>query len=463
MNPGVRVRFAPSPTGYLHIGGARTALFNYLYAKRHKGTFVLRIEDTDKERSSQEATDAILEGMKWLELSWDEGPFFQSKRYDLYKAKLDELLKAGKVYRCYCTAEELEERRKAQIAAKRPPKYDGRCREFIGKTIEKPHTLRFLVPTGVTKVQDVVKGNISFNNREIEDLVLARSDGSPTYNFVVVVDDVEMKISHIIRGDDHLNNTPKQILLYEAMGGTPPIFAHVPLILGEDKQRLSKRHGATSVQAYRELGYLPHSLVNFLARLGWSHGDQEIFSLQELIEKFDLDSVGKSAGVFNAQKLLWLNQHYIKSEPVEVLLTEIDHFISIPKERKGTPEAVKVVDQLRERSKTTKEMADLARFYFHDEITIDPKAKEKFLKPEMAEQFQKLRAMLDGCEPFDEATIKPKFEALIAELGIGMGQLAQPLRVALVGGTVSPGIFEVLAILGKDRSLKRVDAVIASL
>ncbi len=456
-SPPIRVRFAPSPTGYLHIGGARTALFNFLFARHHRGKFVLRIEDTDKERSTPENTEAILDGLRWLGLSWDEGPFLQSDRYDLYRKKLDQLLKEGKTYRCYCTAEELEERRKAQLAAKKPPKYDGRCRALIGKNVDKPFTIRFLVPAGKTSVKDVVKGDISFNNEELEDLVLARSDGSPTYNFVVVVDDIDMQISHVIRGDDHLNNTPKQILLYRAMNTEPPQFAHVPLILGQDKQRLSKRHGATSVQSYREMGYLPHTMLNFLARLGWSHGDQEIFSLDELIAAFSLESVGKSAGVFNAEKLLWLNQHYIKHEPPEVLLAEICRFIPVPEERKKGEGWKRTIDLLRERSKTTLEMAELSRFYFLDDLKMDEKAASKFLRPELKGPFEKLRALFSSAKQFDETTLKPPFEALITELHMKLGDLAQPLRVALVGGTVSPGIFDVLELLGRDRTLARMD------
>lgn len=458
MNP--RVRFAPSPTGYLHIGGARTALFNYLYARGHDGTFILRVEDTDKERSTPEATEAILDGLRWLGLDWDEGPFFQSERGELYRAELEELFKGGKAYRCYCTPGELEKRRKEQLGAGKPPQYDRRCRQLIGQEIQKPYAIRFLVPAGRTAVADVVKGDISFDNQELEDLVLARSDGSPTYNFTVVVDDIDMKITHVIRGDDHLNNTPKQILLYQAMGAELPVFAHVPLILGEDRQRLSKRHGATSVQSYREMGYLPHALLNFLVRLGWSHGDQEIFSLQGLIEKFDLGSVGASAGVFNAKKLIWLNQHYIKEEKAEVLLEGIGRFLEIPEERKEGEGWRKTVDSLRERSKTVKEMAELSRFYFLDEVAYDEKAVAKFLTPMMVAPFMKLKTMFSKCEPFDEATIQPKFDQLLADLKFEMKELAQPLRVALTGGTVSPGIFVVIQLVGKERVLKRLDAAI---
>ncbi|MFH1263678.1 MAG: glutamate--tRNA ligase [Pseudomonadota bacterium] len=455
-----RVRFAPSPTGYLHIGGARTALFNFLYARHHGGTFILRVEDTDKERSTPEATEAILDGLKWLGIDWNEGPFFQSQRGDLYRTKLAELEKSGKAYRCYCTPKELEERRKVQMASGKPPQYDRRCRALIGQTIDKPYALRFLVPPGRTEVADLVKGDVSFQNEEIEDLVLARSGGDPTYNFVVVVDDVDMKVTHVIRGDDHLNNTPKQILLYQAMGAELPAFAHLPLILGEDRQRLSKRHGATSVQAYREMGYLPHAIVNFLARLGWSHGDQEIFSPAELVEKFDLGTVGASAGVFNAKKLIWLNQHYIKEEKPEVLLEGISRFIPVSDQRREGDRWRKTIDSLRERAKTVKEMAELSRFFFLDEVIYDEKAVAKFLTPLMMAPFMKLKTMLSKCDSFEAATLQPKFEELLKELSLEMKDLAQPLRVALTGGTVSPGIFEVLELVGKERSLCRINAAI---
>ncbi len=455
-----RVRFAPSPTGYLHIGGARTALFNYLFARHNDGYFALRIEDTDRERSTEEATQAILDGLHWLGIEWDEGPIFQGQRTDLYRSKIELLLKSGKAYRCYCTVGELEERRKAQLAAGKTPRYDRRCRQEIGKVQERPYVTRFLVPPGKTTVMDVIKGEISFQNDELEDLVLARSDGSPTYNFVVVVDDIDMKMTHVIRGDDHLNNTPKQILLYRALGAEPPIFAHVPLILGEDRQRLSKRHGATSVQSYREMGYLPHALVNFLARLGWSHGDQEIFSREELMEKFRLEDVGKSAGIFNANKLLWLNQHYIKLEKHETLLEGISRFIQIPLERKAGADWKRAIDLLRERSKTVREMAELSRFYFLDEVVFDEKAVAKFLTSNTALHFQRLIDVLRHCEPFQESQVKLKFENLLSELHLTMKDLAQPLRVALTGGTVSPGIFEVIILLGRERVMRRIELAI---
>lgn len=316
----VRVRFAPSPTGHLHIGGARTALFNYLFAMHNGGKFILRIEDTDTTRSTEEYIDAIIEGMKWLGLEWDEGPYRQTSRFAIYKSYVDRLLEEGKAYRCYCTAEELEQRREAALASGKPPKYDGRCRNISGVVQDKPFAVRFKMPhEGVTVVDDLIKGVVEFENTQLEDMIIMRSDGTPTYNFVVVVDDIDMKITHIIRGDDHLNNTPKQIHIYRAFGWELPIFAHLPMILGADKTRLSKRHGATSVMAYKEMGYLPGALVNYLVRLGWAHGDQEVFSKDELISYFSLENIGKSAAIFNPEKLLWLNSQYIMQEQPEVL------------------------------------------------------------------------------------------------------------------------------------------------
>ncbi len=310
----LRVRFAPSPTGYLHIGGARTALFNYLLAQKQKGTFVLRIEDTDVARSTQESVDAILDAMDWLGLSCDEGPFYQSDRFDLYKEKVQQLVDEGKAYRCYCSAEELDAKREAAMKDGRKPKYDGTCRNRTDSP-DLPYVVRFRLPEGREEVTfaDQIKGGISFRTEELDDLIIQRTDGTPTYNFVVVIDDAEMGINLVIRGDDHINNTPRQILLYEALGYEVPLFAHVPMILGSDKKRLSKRHGATSVMAYQELGFLPEAMVNYLVRLGWSLGDEEIFSMADLIEKFSLENVGRSAGVFNPEKLLWLNSHYIKT------------------------------------------------------------------------------------------------------------------------------------------------------
>jgi glutamyl-tRNA synthetase len=459
----VRTRFAPSPTGYLHIGGARTALFNYLFAHHHGGEFILRIEDTDQERSTPEAIDAIIQGLKWLQLDWDEGPHLQTRRSALYKEKIEELLERGKAYPCVCSPEDLEAKRQAALKAKRKPAYDGTCRPKDGRTPPlpkgKPYVIRFQAPKGgTTVVEDRVKGRVVFENSELDDLILARSDGTPTYNCCVVVDDIDMAITHIIRGDDHLANTPRQILLYQAMGQTPPQFAHVPLILGLDKSRLSKRHGATSVMAYKEMGYFPEALVNYLVRLGWSHGDQEIFSREELIEKFGLDEVGKSAGVFNPEKLLWVNFHYMKTLPLSRLAKEVIPFIEaegypMPQDRAWLE---KMIATLRERANTLAELVKSARFYLSDEIKIDEKAAKKFLTGENYEPLIKLTRKLEVMDDFSEPAIERVFAEVVQERGLPLGKLAQPVRVALTGSTASPGIYEVIAVLGKERTLKRL-------
>jgi glutamyl-tRNA synthetase len=464
----VRTRFAPSPTGYLHIGGARTALFNYLFSRHHGGKFILRIEDTDRERSTPEAIEAITESLKWLGLEWDEGPYFQTQRYPLYRKKLQALLVEGKAYPCTCTPEELNAKRQAAQMAKRKPSYDGICRPKEG-TIpplprDKPYTVRFRSPrSGATAVEDGVKGRVVFENQELDDLIIARSDGTPTYNFCVVVDDIAMEITHIIRGDDHLANTPRQILLYEALSHTPPRFAHVPLILGLDKSRLSKRHGATSVTAYKEMGYFPEALVNYLVRLGWSHGDQEIFSRDELIEKFTLQNVGRAAGVFNPEKLLWVNFHYLKTRPLSELADEIVPFI----EAKGYPRPQdrawleKMIATLRERAKTLTELVGLAHFYLSDEIPLDEKAAKKFLTREAREPVAELARRLTSLADFVEPDIERAFAEILAEQGLSLGSLAQPVRVALTGSTSSPGIYEVIAVLGKERTLRRLHHAVA--
>ena len=457
----VRTRFAPSPTGYLHIGGARTALFNWLFARHHKGKFILRIEDTDVARSTEESTQAILDGMEWLGLNWDEGPYYQSKRFDLYKEHAYKFLEVDKAYKCFCTSEELEQRRKEAIEQGRPPRYDGRCRS--GKAEKnKPFAIRFKVPPGRTLVNDIIKGQVAFENNEIEDLIILRSDGTPTYNLCVVVDDATMEITHVIRGDDHLNNTPKQILMYEAFGYHVPVFAHLPMILGSDKTRLSKRHGATSVMAYKEMGYLPHALVNYLARLGWSHGDQEIFSLEELTEKFSLKNVGKSSGVFNPEKLLWLNAHYIKESRPEYIAKLLIPFLEAKGLKIEGEERLKMaVKTLQERSKTLLEMADSAGFYFKKEILYEEKAAQKFLTRDMLEIFKELVYRMDGLANFAHNAIEAVFDDVVSKKSVKLGKIAQPVRVALTGGTVSPGIFEVIETLGKDETITRLNKAIA--
>ena len=459
----VRTRFAPSPTGYLHIGGARTALFNYLFARHHGGKFLLRIEDTDRERSTPDAIRAILDAMDWLGLDYDEGPFYQTKRYPLYKEKINELLAKGKAYACTCTPGELNAKRELAQKEKRKPAYDGACRPAEGVIsvlpTDKPYTIRFRSPReGSTIVKDLIKGEVVFDNRELDDLIIARSDGTPTYNFSVVVDDIDMDITHIIRGDDHLSNTPRQLQLYEALGRDVPQFAHVPLILGTDKTRLSKRHGATSVTAYREMGYFPEAVVNYLVRLAWSHGDQEIFSREELIEKFTLETVGKSAGVFNPEKFLWVNFHYLKSRPVAQLADEIVPYI----EAKGYPVPQdkqwlrRMIATLQERAKTLTELVDAAHYYLSDEIILDEKAAKKFLTVAALEPIGNLIDKLSALSEFSVVSVEQAFTATLQEKALPIGQLAQPVRVALTGSTVSPGIHDVIAVLGKERTIQRL-------
>jgi glutamyl-tRNA synthetase len=453
----VRLRFAPSPTGYLHIGGARTALFNWLLARKEGGKFILRIEDTDVARSTQESVDAILEGMKWLGLDWDEGPFYQSDNFPLYREHVERLLSEGKAYRCRCTPEELEAKREQAMKEGRKPKYDGTCRDLeVGP--DTPSVVRFKSPHGgATVFNDLIKGRISFNNEELDDLIIQRSDGTPTYNFTVVIDDATMGITTVIRGDDHINNTPRQILLYEALGYPVPQFAHVPMILGADKTRLSKRHGATSVIAYRDMGYLPEAMVNYLVRLGWSHGDQEIFSLDELVRKFDIRDVGKSAGVFNPDKLIWLNAHYIKSGDPERLATLLATFLKERGvERTERPDLASVVKTLQERSKTMLEMTDGALFYYKEDFDYDPKAAEKFLKPEALAVYESVIGKLDALSDCSHQGIEEIFKEVCAEMGTKLGQIAPPVRVALCGGTVSPGLYEVIEVLGKEDTIKRL-------
>jgi glutamyl-tRNA synthetase len=401
--------------------------------------------------------------MSWLGLDYDEGPFYQTERFPLYQERVQELLAEGKAYPCTCTAEELNAKRQLAQKEKRKPAYDGTCRPPDGIIPAPPsgipYVVRFRSPNeGSTVVKDVIKGDVVFDNRELDDLIIARSDGTPTYNFCVVVDDIDMGITHIIRGDDHLSNTPRQIQLYEAFGHEPPQFAHVPLILGTDKARLSKRHGATSVTAYREMGYFPEAVVNYLVRLAWSHGDQEIFSREELIEKFALESVGKSAGVFNPEKFLWVNFHYLKTKPLSELADAIVPFIEakgykIPKDREWLE---KMIATLRERAKTLTELVDSARYYLVDEISIDEIAGKKFLTRDMVVPLQSLIQRLAALDDFNESSIEQAFDRTLDEHGFPMGKLAQPVRVALTGGTVSPGIHDVIAVLGKERALRRL-------
>lgn len=452
------LRFAPSPTGFLHIGGARTALFNWLLARNKGGKFILRIEDTDQVRSTKESIDAILEGMTWLGLDWDEGPIYQTDRITMYREHAERLIREGKAYYCYCTPEELEEKRQKALQEKRKPKYDGRCRNLESPISGRTPAIRFKAPQeGKTVLPDLIKGTVEFDNAEMDDLVILRSDGWPTYNFSVVVDDATMGITHVIRGDDHVNNTPRQILLYQAFGYPLPEFAHVPMILGADKARLSKRHGATSVMAYKEMGYLPQAVVNYLVRLGWSHGDQEVFTREELIRDFSLENVGKSAAVFNQEKLNWLNGVYIRQQKPEILAGLLLPFLEgkglKPRSRSWLVEVVKT---LQERAKTLVEMADMAEFYFRDDFQADEKAEKKHLTPGIKEPLEILISRLDSTPEVDEKGLEEIFKEIVARKNIKLGAIAQAVRVALTGKSVSPGIYEVMRILGKEEVLNRL-------
>ena len=465
----VRSRFAPSPTGNLHIGGARTALFNYLYSKHHNGAFVLRIEDTDIERSRDEYVDDILGGLSWLGLDWDEGPFYQKDRMGLYREYADKLLAEGLAYKCYCSAEVLEEKRKAALKAGGKPHYDRTCRDLPADDPAnegKPYVIRFRTPVaGEVTFTDLVRGTITFRCEELDDLIILRTDNTPTYNFTVVIDDALMGITHIVRGDDHINNTPRQIVIYEALKFPVPQFAHVPLIHGKDKTRLSKRHGATSLLEYRNDGFLPEAVMNYLARLGWAHGDQEIFSRQELIEKFDLPAVGKSPSVFDMDKLTWLNTHYLKTLPEDDIANRLLPFLEkIGIKAASDARLQTIVVNLRERAKTLKEMAQMAEYFFRDDHPVDDAARAKFLtaatKPILTDFAQAVQgiASLD-----DHEKVKSELENLTKKYNAKPVAVIQPIRVALCGRTVSPGIFDVMAILGKETVERRLKKAIESI
>ena len=466
MTEEIRVRFAPSPTGFLHIGGARTALFNWLFARNIKGTFILRIEDTDRTRSTDEYIDAIIEGMKWLGLDWDEGPFRQTDRFDVYRSYVDRLLKEGKAYYCYCSAEELETRRKKAMAAGKAVKYDGRCRDLKEPVPGVAPVVRFRMPQqGHTVVDDLIRGKVVFENEQLDDLIILRSDGTPTYNLTVVVDDVDMRITHIIRGDDHLNNTPKQIQFYQAFGYEVPKFAHLPMILGADKTRLSKRHGATSVMAYYEMGYLPEALVNYLVRLGWSYGDQEVFSREELIKHFSFEHVGKAAAIFNPEKLLWLNSQYIMNSSPEKLVELVRPFLvkeQIISEDQDLDAAwlARAIRTLQERAKTLVELAGSLRYYVTEDVVFGDKAKEKFLNEKSRDLLEELKEGISALAEFSKPELENLFTSIVERHGVKLGALAQPVRVAMTGGTESPGIYEVLGVFGKEKVLARLEKAI---
>jgi len=458
----IRVRFAPSPTGFLHIGGVRTALFNWLYARQQKGVFILRIEDTDQSRSTDESIQAIIEGMKWVGLDWDEGPYRQTERMDLYRSHAMRLLEEGQAYWCVCTAEELEARRKEAEAKGLSPRYDGRCRNLGISQPTGEAALRFKAPQeGQTVVNDLIKGRIVFDNTVIDDLIILRSNGYPTYNFSVVVDDALMKITHVVRGDDHLTNTPRQVPIFQALGFPVPHFGHLPMILGSDKTRLSKRHGATSIMAYKDMGYLPDAMVNYLVRLGWSHGDQELFTRQELIEKFSWKNVQTSAAVFNPDKLLWLNAEYIKTsapEQVARALVPLLESAGLKDKVRSVSEdwLAKLVVLVKERAKTLTEMVEWVRPYFGESVTFEDEAAKKFLTPLVVPLLTKLLARFEVLPTFSKQQWEGVFKKLVEEEGIKIGQLAQPVRVALTGRTASPGLFEVMEILGRERTLLRL-------
>jgi glutamyl-tRNA synthetase len=452
-------RFPPSPTGYLHIGGARTALFNWLYARKTKGKFVLRIEDTDAARSTKESVDAILESLEWLGMDWDEGPYFQTQRYDIYNDYIEKLIDSGHAYYCSCTPEEVNAMREEAKAAGKKPMYNGKCRER-GLKKEPGSVVRLKTPeSGVTIVEDVVKGNTAFQNAEIDDFIIRRSDGSAMYNLAVVIDDITMGINTIIRGDDHLINTPKQMLIYQALGADLPLFGHVPMVLGSDKSRLSKRHGAMSVGEYRKMGFLPDAMINYLVRLGWSHGDQEFFEREDLIEKFDLEHLGRSASMFDTDKLLALNAKHIQNKTSQEIA---GHLLPLLEESgieaENNTYLHGVIDTLKPRSKTLVEMVQGAQFYFAAAIEYDEKAAGKFLTQDALVILQQSADGIEQIDEFTQENLESLFKQIIEISGLKFGKIAQPLRVAVTGTTVSPGIFEMLLALGQDKTVERLRA-----
>jgi glutamyl-tRNA synthetase len=459
----IRTRFAPSPTGFLHVGGARTALFSWLWARKHGGTFILRVEDTDVERSTLESVNAILEGMTWLNLDYDEGPFFQTQRFDRYRDVIGQMLHEGAAYRCYCSKERLDQLRDEQMARKEKPRYDGLCRHRADQPAGAPYVVRFKNPgEGEVIVDDMVRGRVVFQNTELDDLIIARSDGTPTYNFVVVVDDMDMRITHVIRGDDHLNNTPRQMNILRALGATAPVYAHVPMILGEDGKKLSKRHGTVSVMQYREEGFLPEALLNYLVRLGWSHGDQEIFSKDEMFRHFDVANINNSASTFNPSKLLWLNQHYIKnSDPAHVAHHLSYHLGLLGIDPTQGPDIVEVVKAQAERAKTLVEMAANSVFFYRDFDAFDEKAAAKNLTADAADALGDVRDRFSALAAWESGLIHDVVVQTAEQRGLKLGKLAQPLRVAVTGNTISPPIDVTLKLIGRERTVARLDKALA--
>jgi glutamyl-tRNA synthetase len=459
----IKTRFAPSPTGVLHVGGARTALFCWLYSKKVDGRFVLRIEDTDLERSTPESVQAILDAMQWLGLDYDEGPYYQTQRFERYLQVIQQLIEQGHAYYCECSRERLDALREQQMAAKQKPRYDGCCRDLgLLSDSSESMVVRFKNPQqGIVSFHDHVKGEISISNAELDDLIIARSDGSPTYNLSVVVDDMDMDITHVLRGDDHVNNTPRQINILNALAAPVPEYAHVPMILGDDGKRLSKGHGAVGVMEYFAAGYLPDALLNYLVRLGWSHGDQEIFTLQEMIDNFSLDGLNKSASSFNTDKLNWINQQYLMNSP-------LDRVVQLVKQRlelldlgyDDDFEFATVVDLYRQRVFTINELVDSILYCFQDFDAYDAKAAQKVLKPAALEPLQRLKVLLGELDDWNAVSIHGVVEQVTTELEVGMGKVGQPLRVAVTGGSFSPPIDQTVYLLGKVRSINRIQCAI---
>ena len=461
-NVKVRTRFAPSPTGYLHVGGARTALYSWLFAKHNNGEFVLRIEDTDLERSTPEATAAILEGMEWLNLAWEHGPYYQTKRFERYNQVIDEMIEQGLAYRCYCMKERLEELRHNQEQNKEKPRYDRHCLHDHSHSPDEPHVVRFKNPTeGSVVFDDAVRGRIEISNSELDDLIIRRTDGSPTYNFCVVVDDWDMGITHVVRGEDHINNTPRQINILKAIGAPIPTYAHVSMINGDDGQKLSKRHGAVSVMQYRDDGFLPEALINYLVRLGWGHGDQEIFTREEMIKYFELDHVSKSASSFNMDKLLWLNHHYIRELPPEYVAKHLEwQYKDQDIDTSNGPILTEIVTMLAERCKTLKEMAAASRYFFEEFEEFDEAAVKKHFKGTAEEALEKVKEKLTALSSWDLHSTHEAIEQTAAELEVGMGKVGMPLRVAVTGSGQSPSMDVTLVGIGRERVLARIQRAI---
>jgi len=460
----IKTRFAPSPTGYLHVGGARTALYSWLYARHNQGDFVLRIEDTDLERSTPEAIEAIMDGMNWLSLNWDEGPYYQTKRFDRYNQVIDQMLEADTAYRCYCSRERLDALREQQMEAGEKPRYDGCCRDTEhGHTPDEPHVVRFRNPQdGSVIFDDQIRGPIEFSNQELDDLIIRRTDGSPTYNFCVVVDDWDMGITHVIRGEDHINNTPRQINILKAIGAEVPIYAHVSMILGDDGKKLSKRHGAVGVMQYRDDGFLPEALLNYLVRMGWAHGDQEIFSVDEMVQLFQLDAVSKSASAFNTEKLLWLNHHYITTLAPEYVATQLQWHIDQQQiDTRTGPELAKLVTLLGDRCKTLKEMAETCRYFYEDFNEFDADAAKKHLRPVARQPLELISAKLAALTEWTTEAIHNAIEQTAAELEVGMGKVGMPLRVAVTGAGQSPALDVTVEAIGQQRSVNRIALALA--